>query len=433
MLLDSLLSDVSSIVNRILPESTRVILFSIIVGIAVISGSRLVLHDTTKLRVEHNSKKNVLYLISLTLPVIQYVIIGLLILVALEIILTSQYFVLIPIIALVLSWSTGAIVMGIMSFKFLQWYKAKRNLLVLLYLISSSMFCATLGSTIVPQTLVTLQKSPLFVNSYSVETKPFQANPEQLNVLFFIISIANWLIIPLSFIIWAAIAIMLNSYSKTFGRLKFWIMLSAPLVFVIVGDVSLLVLVPSINSIFDQQVIIYSMMAFGGMLTEGFLLAFAFITISKSIKTKSDSKLNYYLSISARGVAILFVSFFANPSSGSYLPFGIISASFFAFGTYLFFSGIYSSAISIASDIRLRKTIKESFLDQSKLLDNIGMADFDRKLDNQTDEILKRHKEVMEKETGIEPSISDVEAKRYVREVIEEIQKTKGVKPFNGK
>jgi hypothetical protein len=39
----------------------------------------------------------------------------------------------------------------------------------------------------------------------------------------------------------------------------------------------------------------------------------------------------------------------------------------------------------------------------------------------------------MEKETGIEPSISDVEAKRYVREVIEEIQKTKGVKPFNGK
>jgi hypothetical protein len=29
-----------------------------------------------------------------------------------------------------LSWSTGVILMGVMSFKFIQWYRAKKNLLV---------------------------------------------------------------------------------------------------------------------------------------------------------------------------------------------------------------------------------------------------------------------------------------------------------------
>jgi hypothetical protein len=36
------------------------------------------------------------------------------------------------------------LLMGIMSFKLIQWYKAKRNFLVLLYLAASLMFCATL-------------------------------------------------------------------------------------------------------------------------------------------------------------------------------------------------------------------------------------------------------------------------------------------------
>jgi hypothetical protein len=76
----------------------------------------------------------------------------------------------------------------------------------------------------------------------------------------------------------------------------------------------------------------YTMMAFGGILAEGFLLSFTFIIISRSMQIKTHSKLKDYLRLSAIGLAILFASFFANPSAGSYLPFGVLSASFFAFG-----------------------------------------------------------------------------------------------------
>jgi hypothetical protein len=83
-------------------------------------------------------------------------------------------------------------------------------------------------------------------------------------------------------------------------------------------------------------------------------------------KVGMPNKINHYLGISAKGVAILFVCFFAKPSAGSYFPFVVLSAGFVA---YLFFSGIYSSASSIASDSKLRQTIRSSLLDKSNLLD----------------------------------------------------------------
>jgi hypothetical protein len=431
LLVDSLLSDVSSIVNRSLSELTRIVLFSTIVGIAILSGSGAILHNIRKIKTDLGSKNKTLLLISQIMPFIEYTIIGLLILITLQIIFTTQYLALLLVASQALSWSTGVILMGVMSFKFIQWYRAKKNLLVLLYLVSSLMFCGTLGATIIPQTSITIQSSSFYVNSHSTEVKPFQANPETLSTLFAIISVANWLVLPLAYIIWAATAIMLNHYSKIFGRKKYWIILSIPLISLIAGTISWLFFLPTMNSIFDQQVIFYTMMAFGGILAEGFLLSFTFIIISRSMQIKTHSKLKDYLRLSAIGLAILFASFFANPSAGSYLPFGVLSASFFAFGAYLFLVGIYSSASSIAFDSRLRQTVRKSLLDQSKLLDNIALADINRALEKHTGDMLKKHKETMN-EAGIESSISESDMKNYVNEVMGEIRKVREAKSSSG-
>lgn len=422
---DSLLSDVSSLINQSLSEQTRIILYSLISALAIISGTVIVRYNIKKIKTELPSKNRVLILLSKIVPYIQYTIIGFLLLIAIQIIFTSQFFAIFLVATLAISWSTGVILMGIMSFKFIQWYRAKKNFLVLLYLVATLMFCATLGSTIIPQLFITVQSSSFYVNSHSTEVKPFQANPQSLSILFAIISIANWLVIPLVFILWAATASMLNHYSKSFGKGKYWIMLCTPLAGFIIGTISLLFFLPSLNSIFDQKVIPYTAMAFGGILMEGFLLAFAFKTISKSIEKRSRSSVNNYLSVSGTGIAIVFVSFFANPSSGSYLPFGVVAASFFALGSYLFFSGIYSSAISISSDVRLRQAIRKSLLDHSKLLDNIGLADFNLEMDKKTEDLLKKHKETMREEIGVESSISEIDMKNYVKEIMVELQKGK--------
>lgn len=433
LLVDSLLSDVSSIVNRVLPESTRIILFSVILGIAILSASHTILHYTKKVKDEIGQKNNVLTLVSRIMPFIQYTIIGFLILITLQIIFTSQYFILFLVALQALSWSTAVILLGIMSYKFIEWYRARRNVLVLLYLVSSLMFCGTMGATIIPQNIITIQSSTFYVNSHSTEVKPFQANPQTISAMFAIISIANWLVLPLAFVVWVATAIMLNHYSRIFGRTKYWIILSIPLISLIAATISYLFFIPSMNSIFDQQVILYTMLAFGGILAEGFLLSFAFILISKSRQVATNSKLKSYLNKSAIGVAILFASFFANPSAGSYLPFGAIASAFVGFGAYLFFTGIYSSSISIASDIRLRQIVRNSLLDQSTLFDNIGMADINIELEKQTVDMLNKHRDAIEDETGIDSSISEFDMKNYVKEAIAELQKTRERKSSNKK
>ena len=63
-------------------------------------------------------------------------------------------------------------------------------------------------------------------------------------------------------------------------------------------------------------------------------------------------------------------------------------------------------------------------LDQSKLLDNIALAEINRELEKHTGDMLKKHKETMN-EAGIEFSISESDMKNYVNEVMAEIQKVK--------
>ena len=285
------------------------------------------------------------------------------------------------------------------------------------------MFCATLSSTIVPQILITIQTAPGYVNAHSTEVKPFQANPEVLSALFAIISVANWMVLPLWFIVWAATAVTLSHYSRKFGRVRYWVMLSVPLASVIIATLSWIFFLPSLSSIFDQKAIFYTMMAFGSILASGFLLSFAFMTISKTIEKGMHTKINDYLGISAIGVALVFVSFFANPSAGSYLPFGVLSASFFAFGAYLFFSGIYSSALSIGSDSGLRKSMRTSAIQQSKLLDSIGTAQMEQNIQDTVMKTTKEQEDAIREQTGIEPSLSEEDMKQYLKQVIEEVKK----------
>jgi hypothetical protein len=167
-------------------------------------------------------------------------------------------------------------------------------------------------------------------------------------------------------------------------------------------------------------------MAFGSILASGFLLSFAFMTISKGIEKGMHTKINDYLGISALGVALVFVSFFANPSAGSYLPFGVLSASFFAFGAYLFFSGIYSSAVSISSDSGLRQSIRKSVVQQSNLLDSIGTAHMEQEIQERVLKVAKEQQEELEEHTGIEPSLSEEDVKQYLEQVIEEVKKSRG-------
>lgn len=88
-------------------------------------------------------------------------------------------------------------------------------------------------------------------------------------------------------------------------------------------------------------------------------------------------------------------------------------------------SGIYSSAISIASDSRLRRSIRESAIEQSELLDSIGTAQMEQHIQDKVLKVAKEQEAALREQAGIEPSFTDEVMKEYLEQVIEEVKKSR--------
>jgi len=63
-------------------------------------------------------------------------------------------------------------------------------------------------------------------------------------------------------------------------------------------------------------------------------------------------------------------------------PFGLIIITIIGFSSYLMLIGIYSSAISVAQDSRIRRSIRKSIQQQGSLLDKIGTAQMQQEIEN---------------------------------------------------
>jgi hypothetical protein len=93
--------------------------------------------------------------------------------------------------------------------------------------------------------------------------------------------------------------------------------------------------------------------------------------------------------------------------------------------TYLVFLGIYSSAMSVAEDSRLRQSIRKIAFTESRFLDVIGTAEMEREILRKAIPMFAMAKDSMLKETGISSSVEENDMKSYLQEVLEEV-KNKG-------
>jgi hypothetical protein len=87
--------------------------------------------------------------------------------------------------------------------------------------------------------------------------------------------------------------------------------------------------------------------------------------------------------------------------------------------------GIYSSAVSVAQDSRLRRAIRKSVQRQSSLLDKIGTAQMQQEIENMVLSTIKSQAENLRSETGIETSLDENEMREYMNEVIANIMTKK--------
>jgi hypothetical protein len=115
----------------------------------------------------------------------------------------------------------------------------------------------------------------------------------------------------------------------------------------------------------------------------------------------------------------------------AYPPYGLANVSSVGLASLLILTGLYNSAISVAQDAKLRKSIQASISQQSsKMLDSIGTAQMVKEIE---DKVIKTSQEDayrLAQQSGVVPSLTENEMKSYMEKVLEEIKTKKRIEVF---
>ena len=149
------------------------------------------------------------------------------------------------------------------------------------------------------------------------------------------------------------------------------------------------------------------------------VFAIAFWKIAKTISYEKN--IRTYMIISGWGILLIFgANQAATQIVNPYPPFGLPTICYVGLASYLILVGIYSSALSVANDVELRRSIRRSVQENSSLLGNIGEAQFEDQLQKT---VIKKTKDLSQKiieETGIASSLEERDIHDYVIMAINE-------------
>jgi hypothetical protein len=397
----------------------------IVIGVVYSIGQTLILKFS-----KQESKKmglyGALYLshIDRVVSLVQYVLAAIFAVVIFQTLVLSQYSTVFLTLATGLSYLLLLAVMVLLSQRFFSWFISNKNLVVLLYGLSSVMIALTSMFTLVLIGLTSI-------------TMPSQVGEQIAGIARFVVkgsaaNLFNDLYVTASIIafvlLWTATALLLRHYFQKLRGIGYWVIICLPLVYFLTQYPALflnlfapmLISNPTFFGIFFTLVFALS------NLTGGVLFAIAFWSAGRTLA--SGNIVKAYMTISAYGLILLFLTnqgILLMATGGHYPPFGLATVSLVGLSAYLILIGVYSSAISVSHDISLRKSIRNSVEKQANLLHSIGTAQMEQEIENRVIRITREQQSNMIKETGIESSINDEDIKKYLAEVIEEV---KGIK-----
>jgi hypothetical protein len=322
-----------------------------------------------------------------------------------------------------LSHISALVFLSFLVFLFAGWLTSKRNYIIILYTISFS-----LASINLVVSLIYLDSyffisglpdvKPYPITAY-VTNQPGLPFTESLSIAFDALSLSSFLLM------WIATAIFLSQYRHKMGRIKYFSIMSIPLIYYIFplqgyfGDAFFTLLQSSPVSYSIIYILIFSATKQVGAL----LFSLAFWTASTLVY---DNRIRKSLLISSIGIAILFGTLEISPLQYHvYPPYGFITQAFIPLGTYLLFVGIFTSARNISRDAELRKEFYKSASSQLTLLKSIGVSQMGREIEKQVKSIEKRLQETAAESHLEEQHLDEENVKEILHDVLNELYYSK--------
>lgn len=404
--------------------SNMSILFFVCIAILYVIGQYLLLEFVKVVMKKGRMQERLhLKLVHTSVTLVQYVLTTILVFVILQMVLTARYNVIILLAITSISYGLSIIMLGLLAKRFFSWFKSKRQGVILLYGLSSSLLAINAIFTIAYVDLILLELPPYMSAHPGLAYFPFIVPGSVVDILnssFAVSLVASFMLS------WSATVLLLRYLSQRLGRARYWIFLSLPLAYFLIQFLPLFYNVFSLFSQSESIFYLYTLFFTFSRPAGAILFGLAFWMIARRLR-KSSNIVRDYMIISGIGLVLLFVSnqaiVFVNEP---YPPFGLVSVSFMGLASYLVLIGIYSSAISISEDSRLRSSIRNFAMKEPNLLDSIGSAHMEQEIQKKVIEFTNRNKDRMAEETGIQSSLTEEDMKQYLQQVIEEVKKTKG-------
>jgi hypothetical protein len=358
---------------------------------------------------------------------VQYAISLVLFIVLSEMLIFHGYNKVFSLLVVYLSHLWSAVILGVLSFTFIHWFKFARSFSMLIY--------GIVFSVIVFLILITI---PLLTEQF--KSQPQSIIPRDYTSLItavfipsrdiaFIYGLGNY-VLPLMIVLsWILTISLLKPYAGRIGKKTFWTIVSIPLLYqlftFIVRDANLITDPALFEIIYSKQF----QFLFGiSYQVSGSIFAIAFLIIGRKMKRKS---MKNYLIMCSIGVISLFSS--AQPGMpfyAAYPPFGLVTLLFLGLSSYLLLVGMLGCAAYVSRDSELRREIYKGLEVDSDILKKMGMAETQREMERRILPLANKIELSDEMRVRMDPSEEDV--KIMINEVLNEIHyKRSGVKPGN--
>ena len=348
----------------------------------------------------------------------QFVSVAILAFVIVQIVILQQYNILTIYASYVINFGLWIATLGLLAKAFFSWYwLSNKNFMVLILALSMIAFVFNGAANVVYYFSFLSEQKPIVTSEDIAYFPEFDAETlvGQANVVSQASNIISYILI------WIGTVKLLYPYIRKLGKIKFWAIMVAPMVYYLI-NFPLFVLgffTPSENSDAMTNIIIFN---FAAIFT-GIIFGVAFLSVAKTLK--KDSELRNHMIIAAWGFTLFYIAGSATASQAAYPPYGLASISFVGLSCYLIYSGLYSSAVTVSQDTTLRQSIRRSVTEQSKLLDNIGTAQMEQELQSRVLTIAKKNSDALAEESGVETSMNEDDMKDYLEIVMNEIHTKK--------
>ena len=399
-------------------SSAGIILF-VFISVGYILGQTILMKFMNSSSSAIKSRSILIATLHRAVSIVQYVLAANVILIIIQILLFSGYSTFNLLSVTFISNFFTASLLVIFALSFLSWYKNKKQSIgILLYALAFLILAVSEVVSGSGSAYLLSQKDQWITPTSEVKFSDFPDGT------FFDIFFSFYRYIDYSsfLLVLIASAILLYHYSKKTSNPKIVLIIALP----ILGYTSsILDALHILSADTNPNLFYYYIYIALVSASVGILFGFSFWVVSKKLP---ESPVKTFLKITAYGFVLLYFSNNISVTIAAYPPFGVNSLSLLSLSSYFVLFGLYSSALSLSQDLTLRQHLRSLAKNDNNLLSSIGTAQMESEVKRAVGElkdVADEHEKELAEKSGIETPVPESEIEDYLKQVIEEVAKTR--------